>query len=271
MSVTTFCHIVGMSRQNFYKSRRTRKQLAIDEEFVLGLVRQQRCKHPFIGVRKLYYMLGDEFFMAGVRLGRDRLFRLLGSNGLLVKRGHRSVRTTYSGHRLRVYGNVLRDTVLSGPCQAVESDITYIRTDEGFMYLALVMDCYSRAVLGYDCSDSLESQGTLRALSMALHKVGDTKGMIHHSDRGIQYCSGDYIKKLNKHGVVISMTEENHCYENSQSERLNGILKHEYGLGSRFKTKNEARRAVAEAIELYNSWRPHQSLGYKCPMEVHAA
>ena len=271
MSISTFCEIVGMSRQNFYKGRRFRRQLAIDEEFVLGLVRQQRCKHPFIGTRKLHYMLGNEFFISGVKLGRDRFFRLLGKNGLLVKRRRRSVRTTYSGHGFRVYGNVLRGTVLTGPCQAVASDITYIRTDEGFMYLALVMDCYSRTVLGYDCSDSLELHGAMRALLMTLRKVGNTKGLIHHSDRGIQYCSGDYIRKLKSHGVVISMTEEGHCYENSQAERLNGILKHEYGLDGRFKTKCDAKRAVAEAIELYNSWRPHQSLGYRCPMDVHAA
>lgn len=271
MSMATFCDIAGMSRQNFYKGRHTRKQLAIDEEFILGLVRQQRCRHPFIGVRKLHYMLGDEFFFAGVKLGRDRFFRLLSRNGLLVKRRRRTVRTTYSGHGLRVYGNVLRETVLTGSCQAVASDITYIRTEEGFMYLALVMDCYSRAIVGYDCSDSLELHGAMRALSRALNNVGNAKGLIHHSDRGIQYCSGAYIRKLKSHGVVISMTEEDHCYENSQAERLNGILKYEYGLGGRFRTKCDAKRAVVEAVELYNSWRPHQSLGYRCPMDVHAA
>jgi transposase InsO family protein len=171
----------------------------------------------------------------------------------------------------RVYGNILKDVHLNGPCEAVVSDITYIRTDEGFMYLSLIMDAYSRAIVGYDCSDSLEAEGALRCLSMASRQFKDCSGVIHHSDRGIQYCSGAYVEKLKRLGYRISMTEENHCYENSKAERLNGILKCEYGLGGRFLSKSDARRAVDEAVMLYNYRRPHQGLGYRYPMEVHLA
>ena len=155
--------------------------------------------------------------------------------------------------------------------EAMVSDITYIRTREGFVYLCLVMDAYSRAVVGYDCSDSLESQGALRALSMALKQLPASRDVVHHSDRGCQYCSGDYVERLKSRGMRISMTEENHCYENGKAERLNGILKEEYGLGGSFLSKSAAYRSVRDAIVLYNCRRPHQSPGYRCPMEVHLA
>ena len=171
----------------------------------------------------------------------------------------------------RVYGNLLKDVCLSGPSEAVVSDITYIRTDEGFMYLSLIMDSYSRAIVGYDCSDSLEAEGALRSLSMASRHLTNGSGVIHHSDRGIQYCSAAYVEKLKRGGFRISMTEANHCYENSKAERLNGILKDEYGLGGRFLSKSDVRRAVREAVMLYNYRRPHQALGYRYPMEVHSA
>lgn len=260
-----------MSRQNYYKQRCFRQRRMVDESFILELVRRERAVQPYLGVRKLYHMLCKEFRTAGVFIGRDRFFRLLGRYGMLVKRRSHRPRTTNSRHGFRVYGNLLKDITLSGPNQAFVSDITYIRTDEGFMYLALVMDAYSRAIVGYDCSDSLESEGALRALSMALRKLPAGSNAIHHSDRGCQYCSRAYIEKLNRKGLRVSMTEINHCYENSQAERLNGILKEEYGLGGRFLRKADALAAVSESVRLYNYRRPHQSLGYRFPMEVHLA
>ena len=243
----------------------------MDEGFVLGLVHQERAIQPALGGRKLFHLLRDEFHSAGVLIGRDRLFALLSRHNLLIERRLTCPRTTRSNHSFRVYGNLLKDITLTRPNQAFVSDITYIRTDEGFMYLALVMDAYSRTIVGCDCSDSLESQGALRALSMALRKLSAGRDVIHHSDRGCQYCSHAYIEKLRRKGLRVSMTEENHCYENSQAERLNGILKQEYGLGGKFSRKSDALRAVSEAVRLYNYRRPHQSLGYRCPMEVHLA
>jgi transposase InsO family protein len=260
-----------MSRQNYYKQRIARKRRKIDEDLILSLVQRERKLQPKLGARKLHYLLSDELSTAGVSIGRDRFFAFLGKNGVLIERRSRYPRTTDSRHGFGVYGNLLKDLTLTGPGQALVSDITYIRTDEGFMYLALVMDSFSRAIVGYDCSDSLESQGALRALSMALRNLPAGSDAIHHSDRGCQYCCRAYIEELNEKGLRVSMTEENHCYENSRSERLNGILKQEYGLGGTFKRKVDVLRAVREAVRLYNYRRPHQSLNYRCPMAVHEA
>ena len=260
-----------MSRQNYYKHRRQRQRRHIDESFILLLVRRQRAVQPRLGGRKLLHILRTELEPGGVSIGRDRFFSLLGREDLLIRRRARGCRTTDSRHMFRVYGNLLQDVCLSGPSEAVVSDITYIRTDQGFMYLSLIMDAYSRAIVGYDCSDSLEAEGALRSLSMASRRLKDCSGVIHHSDRGIQYCSRAYVEKLKLCGFRISMTEVNHCYENSKAERLNGILKGEYGLGGRFLSKSDARKAVREAVILYNYHRPHQALGYRCPMEVHLA
>jgi transposase InsO family protein len=260
-----------MSRQNYYKHRKQRQRQHVDESLILSHVRRERAVQPCLGGRKLLHVLRGEFELGGVSIGRDRFFSLLGHKGLLIKHRVKHCRTTDSRHWFKVYGNLLKDTCLSGPCQAVVSDITYIRTDEGFMYLSLIMDAYSRAIVGYDCSDSLETEGALRSLSMASRLLKDCSGVIHHSDRGIQYCSGAYVEQLRRSGFRISMTEVNHCYENSKAERLNGILKGEYGLGGQFLSKSDARRAVREAVMLYNYRRPHQALGYRYPMEVHSA
>ncbi len=260
-----------MSRQNYYKHRRRRQIQHVDEAFILSLVRRERAAQPRLGGRKLLRMLRAEFELGGVSIGRDRFFSLLRRQDLLIRHRARRCRTTDSRHMFRVYDNLLKDVRLDGPCEAVVGDITYIRTDEGFMYLSLIMDAYSRAIVGYDCSDSLEAEGALRSLSMASRQLKDCSGVIHHSDRGIQYCSGAYVDKLKRLGYQISMTEENHCYENSKAERLNGILKGEYGLGGRFLRKSDARKAVHEAVMLYNYRRPHQCLGYRYPMEVHLA
>ena len=260
-----------MTRQNYYKKRNRRHRQLLDECFILELVRQERSVQPGLGGRKLFRLLQDEFYSGGVFIGRDRFFALLDRYDLLIKRRLRRPRTTNSQHGFRVYVNLLKDITLTAPNQALVSDITYIRTEEGFMYLALVMDAYSRAIVGYNCSDSLESQGVLRALSMALKSLPANSDAIHHSDRGCQYCCHAYIKKLQRKGVRVSMTEVNHCYENSQAERLNGILKQEYGLGSRFLRKADVLRAVSEAVHLYNYRRPHQSIGYRFPIEVHLA
>ena len=260
-----------MSRQNYYKSRHKRQCLEIDETFILSIVRRERAVQPRLGCRKLLHILGSEFADVGVNIGRDRFFKLLSINNLLIKRCSRCPRTTNSRHWFGVYSNLYKDALLKYPSQAVVSDITYIHTNEGFMYLSLIMDAYSRAIVGYDCSDSLEAEGAMRSLSMAIKNLKTSSGVIHHSDRGIQYCCHEYVKRLKKVGFVISMTEENHCYENGKAERLNGILKSEYGLGSRFLSKSDALKAVDEAVNLYNYRRPHQELGYRCPMEVHLA
>jgi len=260
-----------MSRQNYYKVRRVRNRRQVDERLVLELVKRERCLQPKLGTRKLQHILRDELRAASVRIGRDRLFGVLRRYKMLIhrRRGFRP-RTTDSRHRFGFYDNLLKEAVLTGSRQAVVSDITYIRTDEGFMYVSLVMDAYSRAIVGYDCSESLAVEGAMGAMRMAIRQFGDCRGAIHHSDRGLQYCCGDYVRLLKNSGMRISMTQENHCYENASAERLNGILKQEYGLGNCFLRKSDVGSALREAVELYNWRRPHQSLGYRVPMEVHA-
>jgi len=260
-----------MTRQNYYKQRRRRHRRAVDEALIVELVCRERGVQPRLGGRKLLHVLRGDLADAGVMIGRDRFFEVLGRHDLLIERKVRSARTTDSRHGFGVYDNLLREMALTGPHQALVSDITYIRTEEGFVYLCLVMDAFSRAIVGFDCSDSLEREGAVRALRQALKQLPGGGGTIHHSDRGSQYCCHEYVQRLEAAGVGISMTQENHCYENSQAERLNGILKQEYGLGGCLGSKREALRAVGEAVSLYNWRRPHQSLGYAVPMQVHQA
>lgn len=241
----------------------------MDEGLILSLVSQERARQPRLGARKLLHLVGGELTEAGVTIGRDRFLALLRREDLLIARRARMARTTNSWHGYGVYPNLAKDLVLTGPHQLLLSDITYIRTMQGFMYLCLVSDAFSRCIVGYDCSDSLEMEGALRALQMAVKQLPKDSRAMHHSDRGCQYCCGEYIDRLRQGGVQISMTEENHCYENAQAERLNGILKQEYGLGETFVNKQEVVLAVDEAVMLFNHYRPHTALAFRMPMAVH--
>ena len=260
-----------MTRQNYYRQRSVRQRRAIETELVLDLVRRERKRQPRLGGRKLLHIIGDDLGAAEVLIGRDRFFKLLQRHDLLVPRKCRRPVTTNSLHGYRMYRNLARELVLTGPHQLLVSDITYLRTMAGFMYLALVMDAFSRTIVGYDCSDSLEVVGALRALKMAVRQLPADARAMHHSDRGIQYCCREYIRRLRRAGLSISMTEQNHCYENSQAERLNGTLKHELGLNETFVRSSDARRVVREAVKIYNHDRPHQALDYQTPRQVHGA
>lgn len=271
LHIGLLCATAGMTRQNYYKQRRLRERVAVDESLVLELIRRERSRQPRIGARKLLCMIGADLKSAGVEIGRDRFFSLLSRHKLLVAPRRRSVCTTSSWHGFGVHPNLARDLELTGVHQLWVSDITYIRTLEGFMFLSLVMDVFSRTIVGHDTSDSLEMEGALSALTMAQRQLPASAQTIHHSDRGSQYCCREYVAKLKQREMRISMTEVNHCYENGKAERLNGILKHEYGLGETFVSKHQVRSAVKEAVDLYNNFRPHNSLGNRMPMQVHKA
>jgi transposase InsO family protein len=188
---------------------------------------------------------------------------------MLITRKKPSYRTTNSFHRFYKYKNIIKDVEVTKPNQVWVSDITYIRTIKGFCYLALITDMYSRKIVGYDISNSLELKGCERALNKALYQAKSTNGLIHHSDRGIQYCSNVYTKILKRNNIAISMTEENHCYENAVAERVNGILKDEFYLDQTFDSLQHAKRATKNAINLYNEIRLHVSLDYKTPNMVY--
>ncbi len=238
--------------------------------FVEELVRAERRVQPRLGTRKLHVLLRERMAEAGVKLGRDRFFEVLREGGLLLDPLPRSPRTTNSLHSLPVFGNLLKDMELSGPDQAWVADLTYIRTDEGFVYAALITDAWSRKIVGFHVGDSLEAQGCLDALEVALRELPEDRHPLHHSDRGCQYCCHLYVDRCREAGIPVSMTEELHCYENAKAERVNGILKQEYGLGGTFRTKAQAREAFEQAVHLYNHRRPHQALSYRIPSQVHA-
>ena len=257
----------GYTRQAWYKQKRGELKRDIDKRRVLLNVRQIRKRQPRVGGKKLHRMLQAQ----NIDLGRDRLFDILRENRLLVKPRKRYTKTTYSHHRFRKYKNLIREVNLTRPNQIYVSDITYIDTLEGFCYLALITDKFSKKIVGWDLSDSLSIEGARRALKKALAGLDTTNGLIHHSDRGIQYCSHKYVEDLESRNIKISMTEENHCYENAVAERVNGILKTEFMLGDRIKSHAIAKELVAEAVKIYNEERLHLSLDYQTPAKKHAA
>jgi len=268
-SVGMLCEYVDMSRQNYYAARRLRQRREIDEALIVELVRQERRMQPRLGGRKLLHLLQGDLDEANVRIGRDRFFEVLAENDLLVVRKPGRPRTTNSRHSLPVFHNLLDGTVLSVPNQAWVSDLTYIRTDEGFLYAALITDAYSRKIVGAHIGDSLEAEGCLAALGQALGDLPEGKNPIHHSDRGCQYCCHAYVERLQDRGLAISMTEIMHCYENAMAERVNGILKQEYEMDRTFRTKAQAKKAFEQAVWLYNHRRPHLALEYRFPADVH--
>lgn len=234
------------------------------------MVNDIRQKHPRIGTRKLYQLIKPSFEELSVKVGRDRLFTLLSENNMLIRKRKRSVRTTYSNHIFRKYPNLVKDFEPKAPNQLWVSDITYIKTKSGFVYLYLITDAYSRKVVAHIVSDNLEAVNTIKCLQQALQPLSKPiPGLIHHSDRGIQYCTHEYIHLLQEYDVRISMTENGDPKENAIAERVNGILKEEYLNHQTFINLIDARLRVAEAVELYNTLRPHLSVDMMTPVQAH--
>ena len=268
-SVRAICRRFGISRAAFYKATKARSRKEINEELILALVRQEREVNPCAGTRKVLVAIRPELQKVGISIGRNRLGKLLKRNGMLIEpRKVFHCRTTKQDPSLIPSSNLVKDMEITAPDQALCSDITYIYTEEGFVYLSLVMDMFAKDIVGWAMSDTLETEsGPLAALKMAAKVVGSGKEVVAHSDRGCQYGSHVYRAQLDVLGWKSSMTEELHCYENGMAERLNGILKGEYFLDRHFKTKVEARKAVKEAIWIYNHRRLHEKLNYKTPVE----
>jgi len=268
VSKSDICQCFGLKRDAYYKYQKRCHQRQSAALTVMELVKQERKDQPRVGTRKLYEFLHTSFESKGIKVGRDSLFGILRTHNMLVKRKKSYCKTTNSYHHFHKYSNLIKDIEVTKPNQVWVSDITYIRTIKGFCYLALITDLYSRRIVGFDISDSLELTGCLRAFKMALKQARPTAGLIHHSDRGVQYCSHQYVDELKKRKIKISMTEENHCYENAIAERVNGILKDEFYLDQCFFSTSHACIASINAIQVYNSKRLHLSLGYKTPNMV---
>lgn len=238
---------------------------------MVTLVREERKIQPRLGTRKLHFMLKGILALEGVRLGRDRFFEVLREQGLLLEPTVVEYPcTTHSQHCLPVFRNRIKGLEVVKPNEVWVGDLTFLRTAMGFLYLALLTDKASRKVVGYHCGDTLEAGGCLAALKMALVDLPVGARPIHHSDQGTQYCCHEYVNCVVNHGLSVSMTESDHCAENALAERINGILKSEYGLGRQFKTKASAHLAVDQAVHLYNTRRPHTALGYRTPEAAHS-
>lgn len=258
------------SRQSYYKSLNYRRRVDSHTKALLQLVHPVRKLMPRLGGKKLFHMLQKDLSAKHIKLGRDRFLEWLRSQDLLIYPKKNYVTTTQSRHRFWVYNNLTESISLTGPNQLWVSDITYLRTREGFCYLALITDAYSRKIVGFDVSDSLELVGCTRALKLALQTASDLSQLIHHSDRGIQYCSAKYTGILLAKGIKISMAAKGNCYENALAERVNGILKGEFNLDINFKTKQQAIETVKQSVYIYNTHRPHWALNFSTPEKVHA-
>ena len=266
-SLKVICRLLGYTRQAYHKRSIREEREAIRNDLVVQEVMRVRTTQKRIGVRKLHYML--ESFLAdhSIEMGRDALYDLLREHSLLVrKRRQRKPRTTFSGPWRR-YSNLIRDYVPTGANQVWVSDITYVRVGEGFAYLSLITDAYSRKIVGHNLYRDLSAKGCVGALRMALRNDPERESLIHHSDRGLQYCSAAYMKVLGKH-ISISMTEKSDPLENAIAERVNGILKDEL-LDKRFESFREARDKIDEAVSVYNNLRPHLSINMLTPAEAH--
>ena len=267
----TLCALFGVTRQAYYEAADHALKTSIANMIVLTLIRETRDDMPFIGTRKALFILQPELIKHGIKMGRDQLFDLLRFHGLLIRRRKRMVQTTNSNHWLKRYPNLIKQMCITDPEQLWVSDITYIRTLQGFSYLSLITDAYSRKIVGYDLHPTLEAIGCINALRMAIatRKYELPFCLVHHSDRGVQYCCSDYVDILNSEGIAISMTQSGSPYDNALAERVNGIIKNEFYPKRVYQNHKEAQKAISKIIAIYNSKRPHSSVNYLTPDQAH--
>lgn len=272
MGVEPLCRLFGKSRQAYYKKEWHLSDVEQMELVVLELIAIVRRELPGLGLHKLYKCIYQPLRTNNIKMGRDRLNTLMRNHGLLITIKRRGIRTTNSNHVFRRYPDLAKDLEVMRSEQLWVSDITYICISYDFNYLSLITDAYSKKIMGYCLHPYLTNEGTINALNMAIKsRTGSEFPLMHHSDRGVQYCSYDYVKVLNKEKINISMTQNGEAYENPIAERINGILKTEFDLGRVFKSRTEALLAVKMAIEAYNNVRPHMSCGYLTPAVAHLA
>lgn len=268
-SIGGLCGLFGVTRQAYYKRRQQVFREAVHQEVLLELVQEIRADQPRIGCRKLLELINPQLEPA-LQVGRDALFDLLRRSNLLVRRLRSHTRTTYSNHWLHKYPNLIKELEVTRPHHLWVSDITYVRTGEGFAYLFLITDAYSRKIVGWKLAESMEADHALEALNMAIAQLpAGVKEVIHHSDRGVQYCCKRYVDRLTKSGIGISMTENGDPYENAIAERVNGILKTEWLYTMSILTVAAARKVVNRIVVVYNTKRPHMSVGMLTPEAAH--
>jgi putative transposase len=272
IGLVRLCWLLGITRQAYYQYFWQQEATGIEESLVLQQVIAIRKDHRVMGGRKLYEKLYPFLLDHQIKMGRDALFDLLAVNGLLVKKRHRRYVTTWSKHWLRKWPNLIRGIELTGINQLWVSDITYWKVAGKHLYISLITDAYSHKVVGYHLAETLESIETIKAMQMALKQLPSTltQQLIHHSDRGVQYCCDDYVKLLQDNNIKISMTENGDPLENAIAERMNGILKEEYLYHHQLNNKEQAEKQLEIAVKLYNEQRPHFSIGLLTPELVHS-
>lgn len=263
------CGLFGITRQAYYDYHKRCVAKLLVHTQVIEMVKAIRKVHPRMGGRKLYELLKPELNLYGIKLGRDKLFDLLSINQLLIKNRKRRITTTNSYHHFRTYKNLIKGFEPYQANQLWVSDITYIRLDERFYYLFLITDAYSRRIMGYKIARSLETVHATDCVQMALNYTQDTEGLIHHSDRGIQYCSREYVKLLQDNNIQISMTQDGNPLDNPIAERVNGILKEEYLLDMKARNYEELQANITLVIHKYNQLRPHSSCEMMTPNEAY--
>jgi len=268
-NLDTLCGLFGKRRQTYYKKKKSSTKSAFESEILIQMIAKQRRLMPRLGGKKLYFKLRDKL-PVDLHMGRDKFFDLLRDNNLLVRRKRYKAITTMSSHWLRKYPNLIKEFIPDGPHQLWVSDITYIETSEGFVYLFLITDAYSRKIIGWNISDNLGADNAVVALYMALSQLpARVKSLTHHSDRGVQYCSSKYVAILNKNNVSISMTENGNPLENAVAERVNGILKTEWINEIKLKSLSDTIVQIGQIIDIYNSERPHCSIELLTPNQAH--
>lgn len=263
------CELFGYTRQAWYDTKKRQSQIQLSEVLVLKEARKLRKEHKKMGCEKMHGLMQPFLDEHGIKMGRDKFYYLLSEHGLQVRKTRRKAKTTNSNHLYKKYPNIVRDIELASAGKLWVSDITYIRTRYGFAYLSLITDAYSKKIVGWCLWPDLTSTGALNALEMAVECEAVSNKLIHHSDRGIQYCCYDYVNYLKGSSIQISMTENGDPYENAIAERVNGILKDEYDLYDTFNDYNHAHEAVKIAIDKYNNQRPHRSCGMLTPAQAH--
>lgn len=266
ISVDKLCELFGKTRQAYYQKLKYDYVEKSEETVIIKMVRHYKENMGKLGARKIWYLINSR--QPGF-VGRDRLFEIMSAHGLLNPRKKRTIRTTWSASWLRRFPNLIQGIVLTASNQVWVSDITYIPTVSGYLYLHLVTDAYCKLILGWNLSKTLHASFTIEALRMAIRHVNcDLTGLIHHSDRGCQYCSEAYVKLLQDNGIEISMTQTGDPRDNPIAERVNGILKTEWFDDDDFQGYDDAHPRVAEVINVYNTQRPHLSLNYQTPLQA---
>jgi putative transposase len=267
-SIQTLCSLLGYSRQAFYKYVKQSEKEALQHDLILQEVLRIRKTLKRLGTRKLLFKMEGFMREHHIEIGRDAMFDLLATHKLLIRKRKRRVPvTTFSDHWMRKYPNLIVDFIPTAPNQLWVSDITYITLKDDFAYLSLITDAYSRKIVGFYLSETLSADGCIKALQMALNNNPQLGRLIHHSDRGSQYCCADYVSILDKHFVKISMTQSGDPLENAIAERVNGILKDEL-LEKIYINYQVAKQAIAAAISIYNYQRPHSSIDMLTPIEA---